>query len=243
MATVQVDVINPALRRLGILAEGEMPSYDQANDALSALNDLIDTWAGDKLQVYTETRTTATLTPSQASFTVGTGGNINIVRPMFIRHVNFQDTSQSPTMEFQMPPLLTEDAYAKITLKSLTSTLPQVAYWNPTYPLGTLIPYPIPTSATLQWVLYHSTAVPQFAALTTAVSLPPGYRRMMVTNLALELAPDYGKEPAQSLIRSAMESLGTVKRNNKRVMDMSIDAGALVQNRGSKYGYYTIFQS
>lgn len=236
MARVQ-DLINGALRRIGVLAEGEVPPFDQSNDALIALNDLVDQWAGEKLQVYTETRTVSTLTASQASFTVGPSGNINIVRPMFIRHVNYQDTSQSPTYEYQLPPLLTEDAYARITMKSQTSTLPQVAYYNPTFPLGTLIPWPIPTSATLQWVLYHSTAVPVFAALTTTVSLPPGYNRMMRSNLAIEIAPEYGKQPDAALIRTAVDSMAAVKRSNKRLMDLSFEAAALVQNRVGMGGY------
>jgi hypothetical protein len=240
VATVN-DVISRALRRLGVLAEGEVPTYDQANDALGDLNNLLDQWQAEKLQAYTETRTIATLTASQASFTVGAGGNINIARPVFIRHVNFVDTAMDPDMEFQLPQLLTEDAYARITLKAQTSNYPQVAYYNPTYPLGTLIPWPIPTSATLQWAMYHSAPVAQFAALTTTVSLPPGYQRMLVSNLAIEIAPDYGIQPPPGLIMAASDSKAAVKRANLRLMDMAMDAGALVQYRGGRYSY-SIYQ-
>ena len=241
MATVN-DIITGSLRRLGVLAEGEVPSFDQANDALIALNDLVDQWKAEKLQVYTETRTIATLTASQASFTVGTGGNINIDRPVFIRHVNFVDTSQDPDYEYQLPPLLTEDAYARIGMKAQTSTIPQVAYYNPTFPLGTLIPWPIPTSATLQWAMYHSAAIAEFAALTTTVSLPPGYKRMLRSNLAIEIAPDYGKEPDGALVKAAVESMATVKRANRRLLDLSSDPAALIQSGRYASGSYSIYQ-
>ena len=239
MATVR-DLVTAALREIGVLGAAEVATYDDANDGLTTLNRLVDQWAAERLQVYTETRTTATLTANQASFTVGTGGNINIARPVFIRHVNFIDTSTDPDTEYQLPPLLTEDAWAAIRLKAQTATLPQVAYYNPTYPTGTLWPWPIPTSATLQWVLYHSSAIAQFAGLTTAVSLPPGYERMIVKGLALELLPSYGRQPDAMLIEQARDAKGVVKRSNKRTLDMSVEAGALVQ--GGRRGAFDIYQ-
>ena len=38
------DQINGALRLLGVLAEGETPSAATSQDALAALNQMIDSW-------------------------------------------------------------------------------------------------------------------------------------------------------------------------------------------------------
>ena len=44
--------INRALRLLGVLAEGETPSADMSNDALTALDQMIDSWNTERLSVF-----------------------------------------------------------------------------------------------------------------------------------------------------------------------------------------------
>jgi len=220
------DIVTKALQRLGVLAEGEVPSYDMSNDGLIALNSLMDQWAAERLQIFTVTRTTWTISGS-IPYTVGTGGTINIARPVYIDHVNFIDTVPNPDIEYSMQPL-TDDAFAAVTIKGLASTLPVYWYYNPTYPLGTLTLYPIPTQSGLQGVIYAPTAVTEFAALTTTVSLPPGYRRMLINNLAIELSSDYEKPVPPGVARAAADSLATVKRANIHPLDLSFEPASLV---------------
>ena len=52
MATTASDQINRALRLLGVLAEGETPSAETSQDALIALNQMIDSWSTERLSVY-----------------------------------------------------------------------------------------------------------------------------------------------------------------------------------------------
>jgi hypothetical protein len=61
---------------------------------------------------------------------------------------------------------------------------------------------------------------------------------MLSKNLAVELAPSYGREPSRTLLLQAADATAVVKRANKRLSDMSFDAGALIQGRGS--GSYNI---
>jgi hypothetical protein len=99
--------------------------------------------------------------------------------------------------------------------------------------------WPIPTSATLTGELYAPQAVAEFSTLDTAVSLPPGYRRMLIKNLALCLCASYEREPRASLRQDAADSLATVKRSNKRLMDMQFEDGALVHGKAKRF-YYNI---
>lgn len=173
---------------------------------------------------------------------MGSGGNINIVRPVFIEKINFIDTSQDPDYEFPLGAPLTEQEYASIALKALTATYPECAYYNPTYPTGTLIPWPIPTSATLQWALYHWTAVPQFAALSTTVSLPPAYEEALVSNLAILLCAPYERKPNPILVTTARESMAALKRANKRMADLSFGADVLGDQAQRGRDAYSIYQ-
>jgi hypothetical protein len=234
MAEVR-DIVTAALRELGVLAAGEVATADEANSGLEELNRLVDQWAGERLLIYRVTRTTWTISATQ-NYTVGAGGTVNVVRPVYLDHVNLIDTSTDPDQETSLTPL-TDDGWAAITQKAATSTQPSNWYYNPTFPLGTLSLWPVPTSATLQGALYAPQHVSEFTSLDEVISLPPGYRRMLIKNLARDLAPSYDRPVHPELKEEAIESKATVKRNNLRLMDLSFDAAVL--GNGTAFDIYT----
>jgi hypothetical protein len=227
LATVR-DLLTAAYQEISVLAEGETLSAAAASDALNMLNRMIDQWKAENLQIYAVTRTTATLTASQASFTVGASGNINIARPVFIEKVNFIDTATDPDHEYQLPQLLTEAEWAGISQKALTSTYPQCAYYSPTYPTGTLYPWPIPTSSTLQWAVYHWAAVAAYSDLSDSVALPPGYEELIVTQMATRLAASNGRAVDPDLRHRASQAKQIVQRANFRMNELGIRGDALI---------------
>jgi len=238
MATTARDIVEQALLRLTVLAAGEAMAAEDASNGLRSLNNLIDEWGTEKLTIHSETRSTFTITET-ASFTVGSGGDCSIVWPRYIEHIRYQDTATDPDEEFPLS-ILTDDAWAGITQKALTAARPDRAYYNPTYPLGTLYLWPIPTDSNLEGVIYAKTAIVELTTLDTAISLPPGYRSFMITALAWELQGEYGKPPDPVLKMIADRAKANVKRSNIRLMDLSVDRGALVQSYGS--GNYDIYQ-
>jgi len=235
-----LDLVTRAMFDLGILQEGEVPTPQQASDGLSALNDWIDGLAPQFLTVYAVTRTTWTL-DSSTSYTVGTGGDVNIARPtspQAIENIGYINNNFDPAVEVQLGPCLTEDAYAAIPIKDYENPYPTNFYYSATWPLGTLIPFPIPTASLLEGVIYTKTAVTEFTSLTQSVSVPPGYRRYFRTNLALEVAPVFSVQPSPVLVRMAQQSEETIKTANVRAMDMTADAVGLFPC-GVKSNIYT----
>jgi hypothetical protein len=232
------DVIRGSLQLLGIVAAGEPLSSSDADLGLEFLNGLLGQFEAEQYMLPWRRRTTATLTASQSSFTVGSGGDINIVRPVYFDQINYLDTSLDPDQEFPLVSL-SDDAYASLAAKAQTATTPSHYYYNPLFTTarGTLIPYPIPTSSTLQWVLYTQQAIARFAALTDSFSLPPAWERMLRTNLAVELAGPFEKQPPPWIVESARESKAAVRRSNLRVQDMSVDAQLTPQT--GRYNIYT----
>lgn len=221
MAEVRA-IVTAALRELGVLAAGEVATADEANSGLEELNRLVDQWAGEQLLIHRITRTTWTLVSGTQVYTVGAGGTVNVARPVFIDHVNFIDTSTDPDTEYQLTPL-TDDAWAALAQKALTATKPSNWFYNPTFPTGTLTLWPTPTNSGLQGALYAPQQVAEFASLDEVISLPPGYRRMLVKNLARDLAPSFDRQIHPQLSEQAIESKATVKRNNYRLSDLSFD--------------------
>ena len=240
------ELITGALQDLRVVQTGEVVSADDAALGLSRLNDWINTLATERLSVYTLTRTTWTLVAGTASYTIGTGATVNIARPtgpLAIENIGFQDTAPDTTIEYNLGPPLTEDAYDAIAQKTLTSTFPQVWYYNPTYDAsgyGVLIPYPIPTSTTLEGVIYSLTPVSEFTAVTDTIALPPGYRRFLRTGLALELSSAFDAGITPALQQAASESKADIKRANMRLSDMSSGvAGTLFGGAGWPYNIFS----
>jgi hypothetical protein len=83
---------------------------------------------------------------------------------------------------------------------------------NMEFPNISMTIYPKPTR-TLEWHFISVQELSQPATLTTTLHFPPGYMRAFAYNLAMELAPEYGIEPAPQVQRIAMTS----KRNLKRI--------------------------
>ena len=235
MSTVS-DLCQSALEDLGVLGSAETMESGDLQTCFKSLNQLMDQWASERLTIYTITRTTWTIVSGTGGYTVGTGGTVNRARPTYIQHVNFIDTSPAPDVEIQLAPL-TDDEWSRVSLKALTSTLPTSWYYNPTYPTGTLELWPVPTSSTLQGAIYAPTAATQFAATSTSVSLPPGYERMIVKNLALEVAAKFGAVPSPGIIQAAADAMATIKRANIRESDLGFDS-ALIRKGNSSYAAF-----
>lgn len=231
MATV-LEHISDALTELGVLADGEVPTAAQAAHGLRTLNRLVDQWKAERLQIYVIRRSGWAMTSGVPSYSVGTGGTFNIPRPMTIDHVSVMDSTQGTAgLEYPLRQL-TEDERAAIPDKLLPAPLPQAWYYDTTFPLAFLRFYPAPTSSTLLAMIYAPEAVATFAAISTAVSLPPGYERLIVKGLAVELAPSYEKQPDPNLIRQAMDAKAVVKASNFKMQDLSFEAGALIGHGG-----------
>lgn len=241
MATAR-DYVETALREIGVLARTEAADPDDATQGLLRLNRFIDRLATEKLTIYTITRTTWTIVASTGQYTVGSGGDVNITRPVWVERINYADTSQDPDYEYPLR-RLTENEWQRLTLKGLTSTLPDSYYYNDTFPLATVDFWPIPTEGDLEGVIYHSEALSQIANLSSTITLPPGYEEMLISNLAILLCPMYGKDPHPVLVDTARRSMGDIKRANIKDNELMLEASAsFPANRNNSNRYYNIYQ-
>ena len=210
MATTAGDQINAALRLIGMLAEGETPSADTSNDALSALDQMIDSWNTERLTVFSTQDQVFTWTANQISRTLGPTGNFVGNRPILIDDSTyFKDPTNGISFGIK---LVNQQQYNGIAVKTVTSTYPQVMWVNMNYPNIDMYVYPVPTKA-LEWHFISVTELTQPATLATSLTFPPGYLRCFKYNLACEIATEFGVEPPPNVARIAMTS----KRNLKRI--------------------------
>jgi len=203
------DQINRALRLLGVLAEGETPSAATSQDALVALNQMIDSWNTERLSVFSTQDQIFTWPVGEIHQTLGPTGDFVGNRPVYFDDATYYKAPNGVSYGIKF---INQQQYDGIAVKTVTSTFPQVIFVNMTYPNVDMYIYPRPTQA-LEWHFISVEELTQPATLSTELHFPPGYMRAFTYNLAMELAPEFGVEPSPQVQRIAMTS----KRNLKRV--------------------------
>ena len=207
MATA-LDLINDALTLIGAKDPLEPATAKEAADGLTALNDLLDSWSTDRLFVYRIASTVYSWPAATVSRTVGSGGDISIARPVRVEDSYVTDNGISYPLK-----AIPKESYDGIPVKGLVVNYPEWIYYDTAFPLGTLYLYPVPAS-TLSLTLNYWTQFSSIAATTDAVDLPPGYRRALKYNLAVEIASQYGMKIPPQVAMIAASSAGKIKRLN-----------------------------
>lgn len=210
MTTTAADQINGALRLIGQLAESEVPTAAASQDALTALNQMIDSWNTERLSVFSTQDQVFSWAPDLISRTLGPSGDFVGNRPiLFDDSTYFKDPASGISYGIKF---INQQQYDGIAVKTVTSTYPQVIWVNMTYPNVEMYLYPKPTKV-LEWHFVSVEELTQPATLTTTLAFPPGYLRAFRYNLACEIAAEFGVEPPPTVARIAMTS----KRNLKRI--------------------------
>ena len=213
------ELINGALRLLGVLAEGEVPSAATADDALVAMQQMIDSWSTERLSIFTTQEQVFTWPVGQLSRTLGPTGDFVGNRPILLDDSTyFIDPSNGISFGIK---IINQQQYDGIAVKTVTSTYPQVMWINTNFPNIDMHIFPVPFRA-LEWHFISVSELEQPATMSTALYFPPGYLRAFRYNLACEIAPEFGVEPSPQVQRIAMSSKRNLKRINNPGDVMSI---------------------
>lgn len=220
------DQINRALRLLGVLAEGETPSADTSQDALTAFDQMVDSWNTERLSVYVTQDQVFTWPAGEISRTLGPSGDFVGLRPVLMDDATYYKAPNGVSYGIKF---INQQQYNGIAVKNVTSTYPQVCWVNMGFPDITLTVYPKPTQD-LEWHMVSVQELDRPAALSDVLYFPPGYMRAFAYNLAMEIAPEFGVEPSEQVKRIAMTSKRDLKRINNPDDVMALPY-AMVANR------------
>lgn len=208
--TTAGELINGALRLIGMLAEGEVPSAATSQDALVAMNQMIDSWNTERLSIFSTQDQVYSWPPNVMHRTFGPTGDFVGNRPIQVDDSTyFRDPANGISFGIK---IINQQQYDGIAVKTVTSTYPQVMWLNMDYPNIDMYVYPVPTKV-LEWHFISVQELDQAPSLTTTLAFPPGYLRAFRYNLACEIAAEFGVEPSPQVSRIAMTS----KRNLKRI--------------------------
>ena len=230
MATVRTvqQAINRAFAKINIFAAGEPIPPEDLSIALTCFQDMMAEWVNDQLMVPFTVLESFTLTAGVVSYTVGetAGADLDTVRPEQIDSAFIRENNIDYTVG-----IIGENAYNRIALKSVPWRFrPYQLWYNPTTPNGTIKVWPAPSSAV---ELFFSSEKPftepssRTANMFIALGYPRNYHNIIVYNLAIELAPEYGKRPADSVIVKAEKgkgdliSLNAARRHEPAVSELA----------------------
>jgi len=205
-----LDLVTQALQGIGVYGLGEIPTAGEVQDAVNALNIMVDSWNAEGLLIPSVTRESFTLTIGTASYDWGTtagAGNFTTARPAKLIRAFIRDGDYDYPVD-----LIGGDEYEDITDKTTTGR-PDKLWYNPTYPLATVFLYFTPDAA-YQLHIDSEKDLIDFSSLTATVSLPPEYLVALKWNLAQELCSPYLKPVPPIVAMRAEETLRTVRRIN-----------------------------
>lgn len=229
-----LDLIKSSLRLLNVLdAEiGENPSSSMAQDALSTLNQMLDAWNAERLMIFTLTKNVFDVVPGQQTYTCGPGANFDMPRPSKIE-MAYIISLNNPAQPLELlMDMYTDQQWASIPVKNITSTLPTTFYDDGAFPFRNLSYYPLP-SATTQTALWSWTSLSLCQNLQTILAFPPGYQEAFRFNLAPRLAPEYGVQTPIEVAAYAVESKARLKSMNIPLINLRSDPAVLGEG-----GYY-----
>jgi hypothetical protein len=205
------ELLSSSLRKIGALSSGETIEVVRQIEALHALQSLLRSWGAISNNVFASIKENVSLVPGQSEYTWGASGNISSARPNQVTGAYVLDISGVT----HPVDIITEGKYRSISVKGTTSR-PFALYFHAEYPLAKLYLYPTPDSAEVLYLDSYKpfTETSSFGLTTDTLVFPGYYEEPMIYNLAIRLAPEYGKAVSADVSSIAKSSYLTMTTLN-----------------------------
>lgn len=241
------DIIIDALTELNVVSPGESIDAALINKGLSQLNRMVDSWATERLMIYTNVFQTFTLTAGHQPHSIGPAGNAPAPdwvfgvagdsRPVRVNAANLVINNVTPS--YNVPLNLRDSAWwAAQRIQGLSTQWPTDLYYDAAWPNGNCYLWPVPTTA---WgiQLELPTTLTQFN-LTTNFTMPPGYWDATVWNLAVRLWPSMseGEQLDPVVAEMAQMSKAKIKALNAKAPNISTGGDGLPTGGGHHRSHF-----
>jgi hypothetical protein len=223
--------IEDALGLTSSLGTDQVLTFDEAQDCLRKFNQLLDSWSAQNLAVYGTANQTFNTAAGVPTYLIGPGSTWNADRPQRIWEPAYTVINGAT---FACLPW-SQAEYNMVGVKDQPGQFPLRYLFINDFPAASITLWPVP-NAIVPITFSIDRLLTQVAAVGTTISFPPGYAKAFVENLAIDVAPIFGKKLSNypELIQSARESLGIVKRSNRkpRVLQLDVAIVGLGGRRG-----------
>jgi hypothetical protein len=240
--TIQ-SIITGALRQLNVIGASEPPQAQDTAICLEALNALMDSLSNSLSNIFTITPLRFLLTANKEAYTLGPGGDWDTPRPMRIETANVMlypaiggdgSIGQTSSTQFFGLKLANYSQFAQQPLRFVGSTWPTMLYDDCAYPLRTVRLWPVPQNA-FAIELWMWAPLSTYTDLTADLNLPKGYERYLTLKLAVEVAPEFGKQVSDTTRANLEQAETAIKTLNKQTQVVTpSDAGLSLTGRAQR---------
>jgi hypothetical protein len=215
--TTAHDIIRGALYLSNAVGVDQTLTASEVSDGLEVFNDLLEIFNTRNLAVYGAANQTFNTVAAQATYTIGTGGDFNTVRPVRINDPAYTVIDGTSYPVYSM----TQAEYNAIPVKTQQQPFAYRYLYVNSFPLGQITLWPVPS----QIAPITFSIDTQLSAVTSAgasISFPPGYAMVFKYKLAIMLAPLFGRKMTEypDVARIAAESFADICRANKKLTVM-----------------------
>jgi hypothetical protein len=187
------DLIHSSMRLIGSIAAGEMLETEELNDAFVSLNQMLSSWNTEGASLVARKRLTVSVF-SANSYVLSE-------RPVKVDAASTSISGVDSALD-----IVDSAGWEAIPVpeKQMQSIFIRRLYCDYGFPSSTVYIWPTPRmSGTLELWIYAT--MPAFASVDSVISLPEGYEAGLRFNLALNLAPEYGR-PVDQLVAAGAQN-------------------------------------
>ena len=221
------ELIKASLRAIQAIATGETPTDAEMVDGLEALSMMLRYWGTKRTLMHYIEVESHILTASTESYSIGSGGDIDTIRPLKITGGYTRSGSRDTPIE-----VVSEKKYREISQKSYSGGSVVYVWYNPSWGAnerGTIYVYP----ATADTIYLHCLRpLGEPTGLTETVLFPGEYDDPIKWNLAVRLCPEYGKALTPLLQDLAVSTLDQLIAFNAALQIETINSKILSIGRG-----------
>ena len=229
------DIIKRAMRLLQVISAAETPKAEEFTDFLQVLNWMIEEWTNQKLITYQIINETFTTVGGQGTYSIGPDAScdFNTMNPVKITGAYLRDTTPGYNNDWTLE-VIPNDRYQQIFQKSISTTYPRFLHFTRSWPYGSIDLWPIPVKA-YQLEISQWKQLTKFTSIQDIVCLPPGYKDALCLNLAVKMAPEFGKM-VPDIADLAIKSLIPIKEINWEPVYLDIDSALKSRTVYNIYG-------
>jgi hypothetical protein len=191
MATTVSDLIHSSMRLIGAIAADETLETAELADAFVSLNQMLSSWNTEGASLVGRLRMLLNLTP---------------INQYMLPQRPIRIDAATASISGVDSPLEIVDAAAWEALpvpeKAMQSIFIRKLYCDYLFPDSTIFIWPTPRLPGFLEMWIYAAMTP-FASLETTVNLPEGYEAGLRWNLAVNLAPEYGRPIDQVVLAQA----------------------------------------
>lgn len=207
----RTQVIDAALRVIGVIRSGDTVTNDSnlETDCAQALNIMLKSWHNLGMPLWNRKEVVVPLIAYQKNYTVNyPGGNINIAPPIRIVDAFRTDLASNTDTEVS---IIDRDEYDLLSSKASNGVTTEIFYDFQDVPVGTqsnVFVWPTVTSnSSVNLHLIYHKGYDDMDAAANNLDFPQAWFAAVKYNLAVNLAPEFGRQVSPDLRQLAEKSL------------------------------------